>query len=91
MAAWGSDLAGTEAHCGGGSQILATQAGDAREPDALRAFALVQPDPVPLSPPLDLPGPVTAFWSLGGNAATAVVRDLDDGRYPAYADHGELR
>jgi hypothetical protein len=84
VASWGSDLAGTEAHCGGGSQTLATKAGDAREPDAIRAFGLVNRTPVPLSAPLDLPGPVTAFWSLGGNTALAVVSDLASGRYQAY-------
>jgi hypothetical protein len=84
MASWGSDLAGTEAHCGGGSQTVATKAGDAREPDAVRAFGLVNRTPVPLSAPLDLPGPVTAMWSLGGNAALAVVRDLARGHYQAY-------
>lgn len=84
VASWGSDIAGTEAHCGGGSQTLATKAGDAREPDAIRAFGLVNRTPVPLSAPLDLPGPVTAFWSLGGNTALAVVSDLASGRYQAY-------
>ena len=49
VASWGSDLACTEARCGGGSQVLATKAGDAREPDSLRAFALVNRTPVPLS------------------------------------------
>jgi len=84
VAGWGSDLAGTEAHCGGGSQVLATRAGDAREPDSLRAFTLSSRTPLPLTPPLDLPGPVTALWSAGGNAAIAVVRDLATGRYAAY-------
>jgi hypothetical protein len=40
--------------------------------------------PVPLSAPLELPGPVTAFWSLGGNTVLAVVNNLDNGRYQAY-------
>ena len=84
VASWGSDLAATEAHCGGGSQTLATKAGEAREPDAIRAFGLVNRTPVPLGAPLDLPGPVTAFWSLGGNAALAVVSDLATGSYQAY-------
>jgi hypothetical protein len=84
VAPWGSDLAGTGAHCGGGAQVLATKAGDGREPDAIRAYGLVNRTPIPLSAPLDLPGPVTAFWSLGGNAALAVVSDLATGRYQAY-------
>ena len=91
VASWGSDLAATEARCGGGSQILATKAGDAREPDAVRAFGLVNRTPVPLSAPLDLPGPVTALWSLGGNAALAVVSDLASGPIPGIRDYGELR
>jgi len=84
VASWGSDLAWTEARCGGGSQILATKAGDAREADSIRTFSLVNRTPVPLSAPLDLPGPVTAFWSLGGNSALAVVTELASGRYQAY-------
>jgi hypothetical protein len=84
VASWGSDLVSTEARCGGGSQILATKAGDAREADSIRAFGMVNRTPVPLSAPLDLPGPVTAFWSLGGNSALAVVSDLASGRYQAY-------
>ena len=85
VASWGSDLAATEAHCGAGWQTLATKAGEAREPDALRAFGLANRTPVPLSAPLDLPGPVTALWSIGGNSAVAVVGDLATGRYQAYA------
>ena len=84
VAPWGSDLAATETHCGGGWQTLATKAGEGREPDAVRAYGLVNRAPVPLSAPLDLPGPVTAFWSLGGNAALVVVSDLATGRYEAY-------
>jgi hypothetical protein len=84
VAPWGSDLAATETHCGGGWQTLATKAVEGREPDAVRAYGLVNRAPVPLSAPLDLPGPVTAFWSLGGDRALAVVVDLATGRYEAY-------
>ncbi|MEO8596201.1 MAG: hypothetical protein ABI759_22975 [Candidatus Solibacter sp.] len=82
--AWGSDLAGTESRCGTGSQILATSAATAREPDFLRAFGLSNRTLVPLSPPLDLPGPVTALWPRSGNAAVAVVRNLSTGMFQAY-------
>ena len=84
VASWGSDLAATGAHCGGGSQVLATKAGDASAPDTIRAFAMVNRTPRVLTPPLDLPGPVTALWSSGGNGAIAVVRDLATGRFAAY-------
>jgi hypothetical protein len=82
---WGSDVAGTEARCGGGPQVLATRAGDAHESDSLRAFVLVNHTPQPVTPPLELPGPVTALWSSGGNGAVAVVHDLGTGHYVAYA------
>jgi hypothetical protein len=81
---WGSDLAATEARCAGGTQVLATKPGDPREPDTLRAWSLVNRAPVALTPPMDLPGPVTALWSLGGAAAVAVVHDLTTGLYSAY-------
>ena len=84
IAGWGSDLAGTEARCGGGSQILATKASESREADAVRAYGIINRTAVPLSPPLDLPGPVTALWSLSGNAALAVVQELGSGQYQAY-------
>ena len=81
---WGSDLAATEARCSGGTQVIATKAGDAREPDTVRAWSLVNRAPVALTPPMELPGPVTALWSLGGASVLAVVRDLATARYSAY-------
>jgi hypothetical protein len=84
VAAWGSDLAAAEARCAGGSQALATRGGDGHETDSIRAFALANRTPVPLTPPLELPGPVTALWSSSGSPAVAVVRDLDTGRFAAY-------
>jgi hypothetical protein len=83
-APWGSDLAATEARCGGGSQVLTTKAGGDRDADTLRAFAIVNRAPVPVSAPLDLPGPVTALWSSGGSGAFVIVHDLATGRYEAF-------
>jgi hypothetical protein len=84
VGAWGSDIAATEARCAGGSQVLATKPGGAREPDTLRAWSLVNRAPVALTPPMELPGPVTALWSLGGASAVAVVHDLATARYSAF-------
>ncbi len=84
VAGWGSDLAATAARCGGGSQILATKSSDAREPDAIRAYALVDRTPVALTAPVDFAGPVTALWSAGGASAIAVVHDPATGRYTAF-------
>jgi len=79
---WGSDLADT--HCGTTPQLLVTKPGDPRDPDTLRAFTLINRAPVPLTPPLDLPGPVTALWPLSGPTAVAVIHDLTTGLYSAW-------
>jgi hypothetical protein len=81
---WGSDLAATEARCAGGTQVVATKAGDSREPDELRAWSVVNRAAVPVTPSMEMPGPVTALWSLGGAEVIAVVHDLATGKYAAY-------
>jgi hypothetical protein len=84
IASWGSDIAGTEASCGGGSQVLATRPGDAGEPDAIQAFAIVNRAALALTAPVEFAGPVTALWPSGAISALAVVRDPLTGRYAAY-------
>jgi hypothetical protein len=84
LPAWGSDLAGTVARCGTGSQVLATRAGDRGEPDSLQAFGVVNRVPAGIAPPVEFEGPVTALWPAGGNAVLAVARVLQTGRYSAY-------
>jgi hypothetical protein len=81
---WGSDIAGVDTRCGGGSAVLATRAGDATVPDAVQAFSILNRNPSPLSGAVDLPGPVTALWPSGGTAAIAIVRNLANERYEAY-------
>jgi hypothetical protein len=81
---WGSDLAATDARCGSGTQILATRPGDLHETDSLRAYALINRMPTPITAPVELPGPVTALWSTNGVSAVAVAHDLSTGRYAAF-------
>jgi len=83
IASWGSDIAGTAASCGGGSQVLATRSGDAGEPDAIQAFAIVNHAAAPLTAPVEFAGPVTALWPSSTTSALAVVRN-PTGRYAAY-------
>jgi len=83
-AAWGSDIAGTDARCGGGVPVLATRPGDAGAPDAVQAFSIVDRAATPLTAPAELPGPVVALWSPGGSAAVAIVRNSGTGKYEAY-------
>jgi hypothetical protein len=83
-AQWGSDIAGTDARCGGGSQVLATLPADRGEPDSLQAFAVVNQAATATTGAVDFPGPVTALWPSGGNSVLAVAHDLRTGRYAAY-------
>jgi hypothetical protein len=84
IASWGSDIAGTQASCGGGSQVLATRPGDAGEADAVQAFAIVNRAAAPLTAPVEFAGPVTALWPSSATSALAVARDSLTGRYAAY-------
>ena len=81
---WGSDVAGTSARCGGGSQVLATRPGDASEADAIQAFALVNRTASPLTPPVLFAGPVTTLWTSSPTSVLAVSRDASTGKYAAY-------
>lgn len=84
ISGWGSDLVGISARCLGGSQVLATRAADAAEPDAIQAFGLANHAAVALTAPIAFAGPVTALWPSGSSAALAVARDLGTGKYAAY-------
>ena len=84
IGSWGSDIAGTEASCGGGSQVLATRPGDAGGPDAIQAFAIVNGAAAPLTAPVEFAGPVPALWPSSATSALAVERDPLTGRYAAY-------
>jgi hypothetical protein len=79
---WGSDIAGTDARCGGGSQVLATRPGAG--PDAVQAYAIVNRMASPLGAPAEFPGPVTALWVSGHDSALAVSKDPTTGKYAAY-------
>ncbi|MGH8246529.1 MAG: hypothetical protein ACREUU_08855 [Gammaproteobacteria bacterium] len=82
---WGSDIAGIETRCGSGRQVLVTRPSDSIEPDSIQAFEIVNQQAVATSPPLELPGPVTALWQAEGkNAAVVVSRSLKTGRYAAF-------
>ncbi len=86
VSGWGSDLAGTDARCGGSTApVLATKPGDAHDPDAIQAYAVNGRTAAPVAQPLAFPGPVTALWPSGGMTATAVSHDLTTGKYEAYA------
>jgi hypothetical protein len=66
-AQWGSDIAGTDAHCGAGSQVLATRSGDGVPADSVQAFTMVDRSPEPLSQAVEFPGPVVGRFSDRGS------------------------
>jgi hypothetical protein len=85
---WGSDIASLKTQCGGGTQVLVTGPGDDNVSDTLRAFEFPTGEPMQVSSPADFPGPITALWTHSnshGDAATAIVHNLQTGSYEAYS------
>ena len=79
---WGSDIAVIQTPCG--VRILATRRTGPTEPDDIQPYEVVNNAARPAGPALEFSGPITALWSAG-NAATAVSRDLQTGRYAAFS------
>ena len=81
---WGSDLAAVHSSCGTGTQLLASESGDA-ERDGLRAFEVPDRDPVTASSAVEFDGRIVALWpESSGNSAAAIVKRKDTGWYEAY-------
>ncbi len=81
---WGSDLAAVHSSCGAGTQLLASESGDA-ERDGLRAFEIPDRDPVAASSAVEFDGRVVALSpENSGAGASAVVKRKDTGWYEAY-------
>ena len=82
---WGSELVGLETNCAHGWQVLASQAGDYGESDAVQAYAVVNRKAVAVSLPVEFPGPVTELWPLADrSAAIAIAHNLKAARYEAF-------
>lgn len=82
---WGSQIVGVQSGCGDGWQVLTTQAGDLNETDAVQAFEIVERKPVPVSGPVEFPGPITELWPrANGSEAIAIARNLQTGAYEAF-------
>jgi hypothetical protein len=60
---WGSDVAASNARCGGAPVVLASKIGEG--PDAVQAYAVLNRAPVPVGAPVTFAGPVTALWPPG--------------------------
>ena len=81
---WGSDLAAVRSSCGAGAQLLVSESGDSGR-DGLRAFEIIDRDPVAASSAVEFDGRIVALWpESGGNGAAAIVKRKDSGWYDAY-------
>jgi len=82
---WGSQIVGLQSSCGSGWQVLATQARDLNEPDAVQAYEIVNRKPVPVSTSLEFAGPITELWPLAdGTEALAISHNLQTDTYEAF-------
>jgi len=82
---WGSDIASVKSTCGLGSQVLATGNSAGNRPDTLRAYQFPDRDPVAVSEPVAMNGPVVALWTeQSGSTAVAVARNLRTAQYEAF-------
>ncbi len=81
---WGSDIASVRGPCGAGWTVLAT--GDGEGPnDNLRAYDVPDRNPLPVSPPVEFHGPITALWTeTNGTLAIAISRNPETRDYEAF-------
>jgi hypothetical protein len=77
-----ADVAGVEAPCGSGKQVLAVRREE--NGDSVQAFEMTAREPAPVGAPVDFPGTVTALWPSGAAAVSMVGLDSRTGRYAAY-------
>jgi len=81
---WGSSIASVRTTCGAGWQVIAESSGG-QSGEAVRAYELPDRDPVAVSPPIDLPGEISALWTESkGDSAIAIVNNRETGSYEAY-------
>jgi hypothetical protein len=72
---WGSDFAVLHSGCGAGTQVIASQSGEAAN-DSLRAYEIPAVEAVGASAPLTMDGAVTALWTdRDSKSVLAVVRN----------------
>lgn len=90
---WGSEIAALHSGCGSGWQLLVTSTTDWTKPDAIQAVEVRDRRAVPVTAPMEFPGPIVALHTPGARTvdpttptaqAFAVNHNLQTGRYDAY-------
>lgn len=78
-----SEIAAIHSGCGSGWQVLAAHGAESH--NIVAAFEVPDREPVPVSPPVELGGTVTALWTESdGTTAIGVSRNSETGKYEAY-------
>ena len=81
---WGSDITSVRSGCGLGWQVLVSGKGQGAV-ETVRAFEIVDREPVGMDQPAEFNGAMTALWAdSDGSGALAVSRNSETGRYEAY-------
>jgi hypothetical protein len=81
---WGSDIVSIASGCGSAWQVLATGVGDWSQKDQIQLYEIRDRAAAAIGQPMELPGPILAFWAAGdGNSARVVSRNLETGMYEA--------
>jgi hypothetical protein len=81
---WGSSLAAIQSTCSSGRQMLVSSSNDLTRPDTIQAIEIANREAVPVSPTVELSGPIKALWpAAGGQAVHAAVESLASGKYEA--------
>jgi hypothetical protein len=81
---WGSSLAAIQSTCGSGRQLLVSSSNDLTRPDTIQAVEVSNREAVPVSPTVELSGPIKALWpSEGGQSVHGAVESLVSGKYEA--------
>jgi hypothetical protein len=82
---WGSEVVALRTECSDDTQVLVVLAGDNGQGDSIQVFKIADRRAVPSSPPVQLPGKITALWpAAGGAAAMLVCHNSQANRYEAY-------
>lgn len=90
---WGSQLTALHSSCGSEWQLLITGKGDWTKNDEVRAVEIRERTAVPVSSPVEFPGPIIAMHAPSitpsalapaNSTAIALDRNLQSGRYEAY-------
>jgi hypothetical protein len=81
---WGDNIAAVKSACG--TMVLADSKGDDPAHDTIIAYEIADREPAAVTPPLELPGAVSALWTAGdGSSATAVIQNGKNNLYEAYS------